>query len=78
MKEYPDNFPWREFLKECIPFAVVLVVYFTLQFAISAESIEWMLKEHRTVAASATSAVTDVTDSASRGGRDGTELEVAK
>lgn len=44
MKEYPEEFPWREFLKECIPFAVVLVVYFLVQFAISAESIEWMLK----------------------------------
>ena len=45
MKEHPDNFPWREFLKECIPFAMVLVVYFLVQFAISAESIEWCLME---------------------------------
>ena len=44
MNDYPEGFPWREFLKECIPLAVVLVVYFAVQFAISAESIEWMLK----------------------------------
>ena len=43
MNNYPDNFPWREFLKECIPFAVVLVVYFAVQFAISAQNIAWML-----------------------------------
>ena len=45
MKEYPEEFPWREFLKECIPFAVVLVIYFTVQLAISAESIAWMIQE---------------------------------
>ena len=45
MKNYPDNFPWREFLKECIPLAVVLVVYFAVQFAISAESIAWYLAD---------------------------------
>ena len=45
MKDDPDNFPWREFLKECIPLIVVLIVYFTIQFAISAESIAWMIEE---------------------------------
>ena len=45
MKDYPDNFPWREFLKECIPLIVVLIVYFAVQFAISAESIAWMIEE---------------------------------
>ena len=45
MKEYPDNFPWSEFLKECIPLIVVLIVYFAVQFAISAESIAWYLTE---------------------------------
>ena len=44
MKDYPEDFPWGEFLKECIPFFVVLVVYFALQFAISAENIAWMIK----------------------------------
>ena len=44
MKDYPEEFPWREFLKECIPFAVVLVVYFAVQLAISAESIAWMIE----------------------------------
>lgn len=45
MKECPEEFPWREFLKECIPFAVVPVVYFAVQLAISAESIAWMIEE---------------------------------
>ena len=45
MKEYPDNFPWREFLKECLPLAVVLVAYFAIQYAISAESIAWCLAD---------------------------------
>ena len=45
MKDYPDNFPWREFLKECIPLIVVLIVYFAVQFAISAESIAWYLAD---------------------------------
>ena len=45
MKDYHEDFPWGEFLKECIPFIVVLVVYFTVQFAISAESIAWYLAE---------------------------------
>ena len=45
MKSYPDNFPWREFLKQCIPLAVVLIVYFAVQFAISAESIAWYLAD---------------------------------
>ena len=45
MKDYPEDFPWREFLKECIPFAVVLIIYFTGQLAISAESIAWYLTE---------------------------------
>ena len=41
MKDYP----WREILKEAIPFAVVLVVYFALMAAISADSIAWYLAE---------------------------------
>ena len=45
MKNYPDNFPWREFLKECLPLAVVLVAYFAIQYAISAESIAWYLAD---------------------------------
>lgn len=45
MKEYPEDFPWKEFVKECIPFAIVLVVYFALMTAISADSIVWMIKE---------------------------------
>ena len=44
MKEYPEDFPWREFLKECIPFVVVLIVYFTVMAAISAPSIAWLLR----------------------------------
>ena len=43
MKDYPDNFPWGEFLKECIPLAVVLVVYFAIQLAISWDGIAWMI-----------------------------------
>ena len=38
------GFPWREILKEAIPLAVVLVVYFALMAAISAESIAWMMR----------------------------------
>lgn len=45
MKEYPEDFPWREFLKECIPFVIVLIVYFALMTAFSADSIVWMIKE---------------------------------
>ena len=45
MKEYPEDFPWREFVKECIPFVIVLIVYFALMTAISADSIVWMIKE---------------------------------
>ena len=45
MKEYPDNFPWREFLKEAIPLIVVLIVYFSVMAAISAPSIAWMIEE---------------------------------
>ena len=45
MKDYPEDFPWREFLKECIPFVAVLVVYFSLMAAISAESIAWYLAD---------------------------------
>lgn len=45
MKEYPDNFPWREFLKECLPLVVVLIAYFAIQYAISAESIAWCLAD---------------------------------
>ena len=45
MKDYHEDFPWGEFLKECIPFIVVLVVYFAIQFAISAESIAWYLAD---------------------------------
>lgn len=35
------DIPWREILKEAIPFAVVLVVYFAVMAAISADSIAW-------------------------------------
>ena len=56
MKEYPDNFPWREFQKECIPLAIVLIVYFTIQLAISAESIAWYLADE-----SASAGQTEVT-----------------
>ena len=45
MKEYPEDFPWREFVNELIPLAIVLVVYFALMTAISADSIVWMIKE---------------------------------
>lgn len=45
MKIYPEDFPWREFLKECIPFLVILLVYFSIQYAISAESIAWCLAD---------------------------------
>lgn len=45
VKDYHEDFPWGEFLKECIPFAVVLVVYFAIQYAISAENIAWYLTE---------------------------------
>ena len=45
MKEYPEDFPWREFIKTCIPFVVVLVVYFCVMAAISAESIAWLACE---------------------------------
>lgn len=45
MKNYPDNFQWREFLKECIPFVIVLILFFTCMLAISAESIAWMMEE---------------------------------
>ena len=45
MKIYPEDFPWREFLKECIPFLVILLVYFSIQYAISAPNIVWMLEE---------------------------------
>ena len=45
MKEYPEDFPWREFVKECIPFAIILIVYFTVMAAISADGIAWMIKE---------------------------------
>ena len=41
MKDYP----WREILNEAIPFAVVLVVYFALMAAISADSIAWYLAD---------------------------------
>ena len=45
MKEYPEDFPWREFIKEAIPLVVVLVAYFAIQYAISAESIAWCLAD---------------------------------
>ena len=45
MKNYPEDFPWREFIKEAIPLAVVLVAYFAIQYAISAESIAWCLAD---------------------------------
>ena len=41
MKDYP----WREILKEAIPLLVVLVVYFAVMAAISAESIAWYLAD---------------------------------
>ena len=44
MKDYPEDFPWRDFLKEAIPLVVVLVVYFIAMAAISAPSIAWMLE----------------------------------
>lgn len=40
-----SDHPWREILKEAIPFAVVLVVYFALMAAISADSIAWYLAD---------------------------------
>ena len=43
MKDYPEEFPWGEFLKECIPLAAILVVYFAVQIAISWDSIAWMI-----------------------------------
>ena len=39
------EFPWSEILKEAIPFALVLVVYFALMAAISADSIAWYLAD---------------------------------
>ena len=45
MKEYPEDFPWGEFIKEAIPLVVVLVAYFAIQYAISAPNIVWMLEE---------------------------------
>lgn len=39
------DIPWREILKEAIPFAVVLVVYFIVMAAISADSIAWYLAD---------------------------------
>ena len=45
MKEYPDDIPWREIIKEAIPFLVILVVYFTVMAAISAPSIAWMMTD---------------------------------
>lgn len=44
MKDYPEDTPWREFLKECIPLVIVLIVYFTVMVAISADGIIWMLE----------------------------------
>ena len=41
MKDYP----WSEILKEAIPLLVVLVVYFAVMAAISAESIAWYLAD---------------------------------
>ena len=45
MKHYPEDFPWGEFIKEAIPLVVVLVAYFAIQYAISAESIAWCLAD---------------------------------
>ena len=45
MKSYPEDFPLGEFLKECIPFVIVLILFFTCMLAISAESIAWMMEE---------------------------------
>ena len=45
MKEYPDDIPWREIIKEAIPFLVILLVYFTVMAAISAPSIAWMMTD---------------------------------
>ena len=45
MKEYPDDIPWREIIKEAIPFLVILVVSFTVMASISALSIAWMMTD---------------------------------
>ena len=45
MKNYPEDFPWGEFIKETIPLVVVLIVYFIVMAAISAPNITWMLDE---------------------------------
>ena len=37
--------PWRDILKEAIPLVVVLVVYFAVMAAISADSIAWYLAD---------------------------------
>lgn len=39
------DFPWREILKEAIVFAVLIVVYFAVMAAISADSIAWYLAD---------------------------------
>lgn len=43
MKDYPEDFHWGEFLKECIQLAAILVVYFAVQLAISWDGIAWMI-----------------------------------
>ena len=45
MREYPDDISWREILKEAAPFALVLIVYFAVMAAISADSIAWYLAD---------------------------------
>ena len=40
-----DNISCREILKEAIPLVVVLVVYFAVMAAISADSIAWYLAD---------------------------------
>ena len=40
-----DNISWREILKEAVPLSFVLVVYFAVMAAISAESIAWYLAD---------------------------------
>lgn len=45
MKNYPEDFPWGDFINEAIPLVVVLIVYFIVMAAISAPSIAWMVEE---------------------------------
>ena len=40
-----NDCPWREILKEAIPLVVVLVIYFAVMAAISADGIAWYLAD---------------------------------